>query len=123
MFYLQRADEVKGFLEALPADYAYLVPKLELYKPKLNTETGELIDKLVYMPDYTLAKHHDGELDDPQTSRDNLAFDDPDDPVIYSSQMGINCGITSFTFDETQKNMGFSSFQGIWYELCINERF
>ena len=114
LFYLQRADEVKGFLEALPADYAYLVPKLELYKPKLNTETGELIDRLVYMPDYTLARNTiDGFENDPQASREIIeAFADPDDPVIYRSQFGINCGITSFTFDETQINFGFSSFTG-----------
>ena len=113
LFYLQRADEVKGFLEALPADYAYLVPKIELYKPSRNSE-GEIIDRFVYMPDFTLAKGaYDGALDDPTRFRESLAeFDDADDPVIYSSQLGINCGITSFTFDETQKNMGFSAFKG-----------
>jgi hypothetical protein len=113
LFYLQRADEVKGFLEALPADYAYLVPKLELYKPTRNSD-GELIDRLVYMPDFTLAPGaYDGALDDPTRFRESLAeFDDADDPVIYSSQMGINCGITSFTFDESQINFGFSSFTG-----------
>ena len=43
LFYLQRADEVKLLEASLKA--TYLVPKLQLYKLKLN-ETGELIDSL-----------------------------------------------------------------------------
>ena len=84
LFYLQRADEVKGFLEALPADYAYLVPKLELYNPQRDSD-GELIDKLVYMPDFTLARSTvNGFENDPQVSRDIIeSFADPDDPVLY----------------------------------------
>ena len=67
------------------------------------------------MPDFTLAKGaYNGLIDDPSDFRQMLAegFQDENDPVIYQSQLGINCGITSFSFDESQINFGFSSFTG-----------
>jgi hypothetical protein len=37
LFHLQKAEEVKGFLQARPAEYAYLIPEIKLYKPTRTT--------------------------------------------------------------------------------------
>lgn len=108
LFFLQRADEVKGFLEGLPADFGYLVPEIKLYKPSVGSD-GTPFDRLVYMPDFALPGADGDFVRD--IARD-FGATDPDDPVIYRSAVGTNCGITSFTFDETQANFGFQAFKG-----------
>ena len=119
LFHLQKAEEVKGFLQARPAEYAYLIPEIKLYKPTRNDD-GELIDRLVYMPDHALAKGY-GEYPnepttvggrDPDELREMERIRSPDERIIYTSTVGTNCGIMSFNFDETQKNFGFSGFRG-----------
>ena len=108
LFFLQKADEVKGFLEGLPADFGYLVPEIKLYKPSIGAD-GTPFDRLVYMPDFALPGADGDFVRD--IARD-FGATDPDDPVIYRSAVGTNCGITSFTFDETQANFGFKAFRG-----------